>query len=46
MSVGTVRAGAKLFEKLALRVVRAPMRWWDTTPLGRILNRFSTLEGF
>ena len=24
-------------------VVRAPIRWWDTTPLGRVLNRFSFL---
>lgn len=41
IAVFTIRGGQKLFERLALRVVRAPMRWWDTTPLGRVLNRFS-----
>ena len=29
------------FSALVSGVVRAPMRWWDTTPLGRVLNRFS-----
>ncbi|CAJ1441480.1 unnamed protein product [Effrenium voratum] len=41
MPFTTIWAGAALFKKLALRVVRAPIRWWDTTPLGRVLNRFS-----
>ena len=41
IAVATVKGGQQLFERLALRVVRAPMRWWDTTPLGRVLNRFS-----
>ncbi|CAE7241060.1 YCF1 [Symbiodinium pilosum] len=40
-SIATVHAGRRLFERMALKVLRAPMWWWDTTPLGRVLNRFS-----
>ncbi|CAE7220669.1 abcC3 [Symbiodinium sp. CCMP2456] len=40
-AVATVNAGRRLFKQLALSVLRAPMWWWDTTPLGRVLNRFS-----
>ncbi|KAM0755443.1 P-loop containing nucleoside triphosphate hydrolase protein [Meredithblackwellia eburnea MCA 4105] len=39
---GTVRAARSLFRKCLTRVVRAPSRWFDTTPVGRILNRFSS----
>ncbi|KAI0317356.1 ABC transporter type 1, transmembrane domain-containing protein [Amylostereum chailletii] len=38
---GALRASRLLFEKLLTSVVRATMRWYDTTPEGRILNRFS-----
>ena len=41
IAVATVRAGRRLFEQMSLRVLRAPMWWWDTTPMGRVLNRFS-----
>ncbi|CAK9072989.1 unnamed protein product [Durusdinium trenchii] len=41
IAVSTVKAGQRLFEQLAMRVAHAPTRWWDTTPLGRVLNRFS-----
>lgn len=34
-------AARSLFEQMAVRVMRAPVSWWDTTPLGRVLNRFS-----
>ncbi|CAK0813710.1 unnamed protein product, partial [Prorocentrum cordatum] len=37
----SVWAAKALFDAMALRVVRAPMGWWDTTPLGQVLNRFS-----
>ena len=36
-----VAAGRTLFRKMLLSVSRAPMSWFDSTPTGRILNRFS-----
>ncbi|CAG2106287.1 unnamed protein product [Medioppia subpectinata] len=36
-----VRAGQVLHNQMIARVVRAPMSYFDTTPMGRILNRFS-----
>ena len=36
-----IRASKELFEKLTYTVLRAPLRWLDTTPVGRILNRFT-----
>ena len=36
-----IRASKDLFEKLTHAVLRAPLRWLDTTPVGRILNRFT-----
>lgn len=38
---GTLKASKKLYQQLLRRVLRAPMRFFDTTPVGRILNRFS-----
>lgn len=38
---GALRASRILFKKLLTAVVRATMRWHDTTPQGRMLNRFS-----
>ncbi|TFY53857.1 hypothetical protein EVG20_g9943 [Dentipellis fragilis] len=38
---GALRASRVLFRRLLERVVRATMRWHDTTPQGRMLNRFS-----
>ncbi|XP_041697456.2 multidrug resistance-associated protein 5 isoform X1 [Coregonus clupeaformis] len=37
----TVRAASVLHDKLFRRLLLSPMRFFDTTPLGRILNRFS-----
>ncbi len=35
------RASKVLFEKILFSVLRAPLRWSDTVPVGRILNRFT-----
>lgn len=39
---GSIRASRELFAKLNFVVLRAPLRWLDTVPLGRILNRFTS----
>lgn len=39
--MGSLRASKKLFEDLTYAVLRAPLRWLDTTPVGRTLNRFT-----
>ncbi|WEW59244.1 hypothetical protein PRK78_004713 [Emydomyces testavorans] len=36
-----VRASRNLFKKLTYAILRAPLRWLDTVPVGRILNRFT-----
>jgi ABC-type multidrug transport system fused ATPase/permease subunit len=38
---GSIKASRKLFEDLTYAVLRAPLRWLDTMPIGRVLNRFS-----
>ncbi|KAI5100698.1 multidrug resistance-associated protein 5 [Silurus meridionalis] len=37
----TLRAASALHDKLFKSLLRSPMRFFDTTPLGRILTRFS-----
>ncbi|CEP09787.1 hypothetical protein [Parasitella parasitica] len=37
---GSIRGARRLFDSLLDRVIHAPMRFFDTTPVGRILNRF------
>ena len=39
--MGSLRASKRLFEDLTYTVLRAPLRWLDTTPVGRTLNRFT-----
>ncbi len=39
--LGAIRASKRLFDKLTHAVLRAPLRWLDITPVGRILNRFT-----
>ena len=36
-----IQASRNLFTNLTYAVLRAPLRWLDTVPLGRILNRFT-----
>ena len=38
---GSIRASRILFDKLCFTILRTPLRWMDTVPLGRILNRFT-----
>ena len=39
--IGTLLASSKLHETMLNRILHSPMSFFDTTPLGRILNRFS-----
>ncbi|KAF3483947.1 multidrug resistance-associated protein 13 [Arthroderma uncinatum] len=36
-----IRASRNLFRKLTYTILRTPLRWLDTVPVGRILNRFT-----
>ncbi|KAH8682320.1 P-loop containing nucleoside triphosphate hydrolase protein [Xylariales sp. PMI_506] len=38
---GSIKASRKLFARLNFVILRAPLRWLDTVPVGRILNRFT-----
>ncbi|KAM0353461.1 hypothetical protein ACHAPU_001471 [Fusarium lateritium] len=37
-----IKASRTLFEKMLFAVLHTPLRWLDTVPVGRILNRFSS----
>lgn len=37
----SIKASATLFHDVTIRVLRAPLRWLDTVPPGRVLNRFT-----
>ncbi|KAG0266802.1 Multidrug resistance-associated protein 1 [Mortierella polycephala] len=37
-----IRASTILYDRLLTRVLRLPMSFFDTTPMGRIVNRFSS----
>lgn len=39
--IGSIRASRRLHLKLIVNILRLPMRFFDVTPLGRILNRLS-----
>jgi ATP-binding cassette subfamily C (CFTR/MRP) protein 1 len=41
VAVFGTRAGKTMLHRAITRVLRAPMSFFDTTPLGRITNRFS-----
>ncbi|KAK1145209.1 hypothetical protein N8T08_004361 [Aspergillus melleus] len=38
---GSIRASKALFEQFTNTILRAPLHFLDTTPIGRILNRFT-----
>lgn len=38
--VASLQAARDLFERVTLKVLSAQLRWLDTQPIGRILNRF------
>lgn len=40
--IASIRASKVMFEGITYAVLRAPLRWLDTVPLGRILNRFTS----
>ncbi|CAG7817372.1 unnamed protein product, partial [Allacma fusca] len=39
--LGCLSAATRLHKNMLLRMLRAPMHFFDTTPMGRIVNRFS-----
>lgn len=39
---GTITAALLMHQQLIANVLRQPMSWFDTTPTGRILARFSS----
>ncbi|KAF6112505.1 ATP binding cassette subfamily C member 10 [Phyllostomus discolor] len=41
-AAGTLRAAATLHRRLLCRVLMAPVTFFDSTPMGRVLNRFSS----
>ncbi|XP_037010121.2 ATP-binding cassette sub-family C member 10 isoform X1 [Artibeus jamaicensis] len=41
-AAGTLRAAATLHRRLLCRVLMAPVTFFDSTPVGRVLNRFSS----
>ncbi|KAI4552348.1 hypothetical protein MJT46_016999 [Ovis ammon polii x Ovis aries] len=41
-AAGTLRAAATLHRRLLGRVLMAPVTFFDSTPMGRVLNRFSS----
>ena len=39
---GSLRASEQTHRLMLSRVLNAPIHWFDSTPLGRVLNRFSS----
>jgi ABC-type multidrug transport system fused ATPase/permease subunit len=41
MALGTLRSASNLHIQMLGRILHAPMSFFDTTPVGRIVNRFA-----
>lgn len=41
LSLGTLYAAKLMHDGMIVRTMRAPMSYFDTTPIGRIVNRFA-----
>ena len=41
ITIGTLKASVKLHQELLERILSSTMAFFDTTPIGRIINRFS-----
>ncbi|XP_022081211.1 ATP-binding cassette sub-family C member 9-like [Acanthaster planci] len=39
---GVLRAARKLHQGMLRNIIKVPLRFFDTTPIGRVLNRFSS----
>ncbi|KAK4158804.1 92fa4e65-f2b9-41ea-8f4e-0e0d5e2b8a44 [Cladorrhinum sp. PSN259] len=39
--IGSILASRKLFAKMNFTILHTPIRWLDTVPVGRILNRYT-----
>ena len=44
LAIGALKASKTLHNSMLANVLRSPMSFFDTTPLGRILNRFSKVS--
>src|SRR5690242_3626988 len=40
-AMGALKASRKMHKDMLERVIRSPTSFYDTTPMGRVLNRFS-----
>lgn len=40
--LASIKASYKLFAEMNYTILRTPLRWLDTVPIGRVLNRFSS----
>ena len=41
LAVASIRASRTLHSQMLKNILRSPLSFFDTTPLGRVLNRFS-----
>ncbi len=41
LGIGQIKAGRQLHQSLLVNILRSPGQFFDTTPVGRILNRFA-----